>query len=342
MNLLILGGTIFVGRHLVEAALERGHTVTLFHRGKHAADMFPDVERFMGDRTKEEDVEALAVSLTEKERHFDAIIDTCGYFPRAVRLTAERLAPFADAYCFISSISVYADFKQDGLDETASVGTLTDESVEAVTGETYGPLKVLCEQAAEAAFPGHTLNIRPGLIVGPYDPTDRFTYWPHRVAEGGTVLAPENPDVPTQFIDARDLAEWTIRMVARGKTGVYNATGPDYPLTLGEVLETCQTVSGSDAQFVWASADVLKKHEVAAWSELPLWIPSEDDMVGLNRVSVDKAVRNGLTFRPVSETVHDTLFWDRGRSQEGTWRTTLTQEKEQAVLAALTQPENGS
>lgn len=335
MNFLVIGGTIFVGRHFIEAALARGHAVSLFHRGKHSPDLFPDVPRFLGDRTKEDDVANLVRQLAENGQHFDAIVDTCGYFPRAVRLTAERLVPFADAYCFISSISVYADFAQASLDEAAPVGTLADETVEQVTGETYGPLKALCEQAVEAAFPGRTLNVRPGLIVGPHDPTDRFTYWPHRVAQGGRILAPESPGVPTQFIDARDLAEWTVRMLERNKTGIYNATGPDYDLTLGDVLETCRAESGSDAEFVWAAAEVLKQHEVAPWSELPLWVPTEGDTAGLNRVSVAKAAADGLTFRSLSQTVHDTLVWDRTRPQESSFRATLAPEKEQAVLAAM-------
>ena len=188
MNLLILGGTVFLGRHLVEAALARGHAVTLFNRGQHNPDLFPEVERLRGDR--DGDLQAL------EGRRWDAVVDTCGYVPRVVRASAEMLAPNVDHYTFISSISVYADTSKPGIDEQAPVGTLDDPTTEEVTGESYGPLKALCEQAAEAAMPGRVLNIRPGLIVGPHDPTDRFTYWVRRVAEGGEVLAPGNPHAP--------------------------------------------------------------------------------------------------------------------------------------------------
>jgi 2'-hydroxyisoflavone reductase len=328
MNLLILGGTIFLGRNLVEAALARKHTVTLFNRGKHNPDLFPDVEKIHGDRRNPDDLQALA------GRSFDAVIDTCGYIPREVASSANLLAGQANMYCFISSISVYSDVSNAGVDESGPVGTLADPTVEEVTGETYGPLKVLCEQAAELAFPEKTLTIRPGLIVGPHDISDRFTYWPHRVARGGEVLAPEDPEILTQIIDVRDLSEWTIRAVERGITGVFNATGPDYPLTIGELLEACRSVSGSDATFTYVSAPFLKEMEVKPWMELPLWVPTSDGGAGFNAISVEKAIRKGLTFRPISETVHDTLFWDRGRPQENTFRNTLTPEKEAAVLAA--------
>ncbi len=205
MKLLVLGGTVFLGRHLVEAATARGHSVTLFNRGQHNPELYPEVEKLRGDR--DSDLSAL------QGRRWDAVIDTCGYLPRAVRASAELLADAVDHYTFISSISVYADFHTPAMDESAPVGTLADETVEEVTGETYGPLKALCEQAAERALPGRVLNIRPGLIVGPHDPTDRFTYWPVRVARGGEVLAPGRPHVPVQVIDGRDLAEWTVRMV---------------------------------------------------------------------------------------------------------------------------------
>lgn len=330
MNILILGGTIFLGRHLVEAARERRHTVTLFNRGKHNPDLFPDVEKVVGDRNQEADLDRLL----EGGRAWDAVIDTCGYVPRQVRLSAQKLAGRVGAYCFISSISAYADFKEYGRKEEDPVGTLEDPTVEEVTGETYGPLKALCEQAAEGAFPGRALNIRPGLIVGPFDPSDRFTYWPHRVAQGGEVLAPEGPDIRTQVIDVRDLAEWNIRLLEKKAAGVYNATGPDYPLTMGDVLETCQSVSGSDARFTYVPADFLERHEVKPWIELPLWIPASVGMQGMDRVNVDKAIKSGLTFRPLSETIHDTLIWDRSRPQEGAWKNTLTAEKERAVLEA--------
>ncbi len=239
MKILILGGTLFAGRHLVEIALRRGIEVTIFHRGQTNPQLFPTVERLYGDRDG---------GLTALEgRRWDAVIDTSGYLPRVVRASADLLSEAVDHYTFISTISVYADTSQQGITETAPVGVLEDPTTEERTGETYGPLKALCEQEAEAALPGRVLTVRPGLIVGPYDPSDRFTYWPYRVAQGGEVLAPESPALPVQIIDVRDLAAWILDMVSAGRTGVYNATGAAGSLTLGAVLETSQEVSGSDS-----------------------------------------------------------------------------------------------
>src|SRR5262249_55921530 len=245
MKLLILGGTIFLGRYLVEAALAAGHDVTLFNRGQHNPELYPEVEKLRGDRDG-----GLAAL---RGRRWDAVVDTSGYLPRVARASAELLADAVDHYTFISSISVYPHFRSLGTDESAPVDTLDDPNIEEVTGETYGPLKALCEQAAEQALPGRTLVIRPGLIVGPHDYSDRFTYWVRRVAQGGEVLAPERPDWHTQIIDVRDLAEWTLRMAERRLVGVYNATGPAYDLSFGQLLDTCRAVSGSDARFTWVS-----------------------------------------------------------------------------------------
>jgi 2'-hydroxyisoflavone reductase len=333
MDLLILGGTIFLGRHLVEAALARGHAVTLFNRGQHNADLFPSVEKLRGDRNG--DLGALA------GRRWDAVIDTCGYVPRVARASAELLAGAVDHYTFISSISVYPSLPEPGMDESAPIGTLSDESVEAdgplpeVTGETYGPLKALCEQAAEAAMPGRVLNVRPGLIIGPHDPTDRFTYWPRRIARGGEVLAPGSPEGAVQVIDARDLAEWTVRMVEGGKTGVYNATGPENPLTMRSVLETCRAVSGSDATLTWVDEEFLLNAGVAPWTELPLWVPArEESMAGFSAVNCGKAIAAGLTFRPLADIVRDTLAWDATRPADREMRAGLKPEREAEVLAA--------
>ncbi len=328
MKLLILGGTVFLGRHLVEAALERGHQVTLFNRGQHNPELFPNVEKLRGDRDPNvgEGLFALA------GRRWDVVIDTCGYIPRIVQASAELLAGAVARYVFISSLSVYADFSQPGMDESAPVAVLEDPTVEKVTGETYGPLKALCEQAAEAALPGRVLNIRPGLIVGPHDPTDRFTYWPVRVGRGGQVLCPSGPDYPEEMIDARDLAEWTIRMAEEGKTGVYNATGPDYDLTLGEILETSRRVSGSDAAFVWVDSEFLLKQGVQPWMEMPLWIGESPEYAGFARVSCSRAVADGLTYRPLAETIQDTLDWAASRPEDYEWRAGLTAEKEAELL----------
>ncbi len=331
MKLLILGGTVFIGRHLVDAALERGHEVTLFNRGQHNADLYPTVERLRGDR--DGDLTAL------RGRRWDAVVDTCGYVPRIVRASAEALADAVDHYTFISTISVYPDFSIKNMDEDAPLATLEDPSVEEVTGETYGGLKVLCERAAEQTVPGRALIVRPGLIVGPYDSSDRFTYWPHRVARGGEVLAPGQPENRTQlnarwtqFIDARDLMDWTLQAVERRLTGVYNATGPAYTVTVGRVLDTCKEVSGSDARFTWVDDDFLTEAGVAPYTELPLWVPATPEMAGFATVDCGKAIAAGLTYRPLDDTIRDTLAWDQTRPVDAERENGLTPEREAELL----------
>ncbi len=325
MRLLILGGTVFLGRALVEAALARGHTVTLFNRGQHEPELYPEVEKLRGDRDGGLDV--------LRGRHWDAAIDTSGYVPRLVRASAKLFADTVGHYTFISSISVYSEFRHAGMDESTPVGTLADPLVEQVTNETYGPLKALCEQVAVQAMPGRVLNIRPGLIVGPHDPSDRFTYWPWRAARGGEILAPGFPGRPTQFIDVRDLAEWTLTMVERGQVGIYNATGPAEPLPFGVLLEACRAMSSNDAQITWVDEAFLAKHEVGPWIELPLWIPEADpDMAGFARVSCAKAIAAGLAFRDLASTVRDTLTWAQSRPADYTWRAGLTPAREAELL----------
>lgn len=325
MKILILGGTIFVGRHLVEAAQARGHEVTLFNRGQHNADLFPAVEKLRGDRDGD-GLDALA------GRSWDAVLDTCGYVPRVVRQSAERLAGSVSRYVFVSSISVYADTRAAGVDEDSPVGILEDTTTEEIAGDTYGPLKALCEQEVQAALPDGALILRPGFIIGPQDPTDRFTYWPHRIAQGEDVLAPGRPDQPIQVIDARDLAEWTIRLVEQGATGLYNATGPDYPLTLGALLQTCKTVSGSDARLVWVPDEFLKENGADTSTLLPFYLPQSSESDGLMGASIAKAVAAGLTFRPLADTVNDTLTWDNARPWDDSRKVSLSPERERALL----------
>ena len=327
MNILIIGGTRFLGRHLVETALARGDTVTLFNRGQSNPGLFPQVETILGDREK--DLEKLS------GQRWEAVIDTCGYFPRLVKLSAQALKDTVERYVFISSISVYSDLSKIGIDEKDPVGTIEDENLEEITGESYGPLKVLCEKAAQAAFPKRALIIRPGLIVGPHDPTDRFTYWPVRVARGGEVLAPEKPQVTVQIIDARDLAEFTIRLIEQKTTGVFNATGPDYELNIGEMLEACKRVSGSDASFKWAPVDFLTANKVEPWSDLPVWIPDRPAEAGFSRVDISKALAAGLTFRELDQTVKDTLVWAQTRPSGYEWRAGLRPERETELLKLL-------
>lgn len=327
MRILILGGSVFLGRALVEVALMRGHNLTLFNRGQSNPDLFPQVEQLHGDRAA--DLSVL------RGRHWDAVIDTCGYVPRIVRLSAEALTGATDHYTLISSLSVYADVSQPGLDESAPVGTLQDETVEQVTGETYGPLKALCERAVEQTWPGRTLVIRPGLIVGPFDPTDRFTYWPHRVAQGGEVLAPGRPARCLQFIDVRDLAEWTLHMVERKQTGVYNADGPLQPLPMEELLNACWAVSDSKASLTWVSEEFLAEQKVEGWSQMPLWVPESDPSnAGFFAFDNRKAVAAGLVFRHVQETVRATLEWDATRPADHVWRAGLTRKREAELLEA--------
>jgi 2'-hydroxyisoflavone reductase len=322
MDLLILGGTRFLGRYLVEAALGGDHRVTLFNRGLSEPDLFPEVETIKGDR--DGDLSAL------RGRRWDAVIDTCGYVPRVVRASAGLLADAVDHYTFVSSISVYPDNMGPGADEGAPVEELEDPTVEEITGETYGGLKALCERAAEEEMPGRILNVRPGLISGPHDPTDRFTYWPRRVAAGGEVLAPDRPELRVQFIDVRDLAGWMVKMSAEQQTGTYNATGPAYELRMGKLLEECEAVGG-DAKIVWVSEEFLEENGVEPFTELPLWVPRE--YAGMLAVDCGKAIAAGLTFRPVSETIRDVLEWDTNRA-EPDLAAGLEPEKERELLSA--------
>jgi 2'-hydroxyisoflavone reductase len=332
MKLLILGGTKFLGRHLAGAALARGDEVTLFTRGRTNPDIFPGVERLRGDR--DGGLDAL------RGRRWDAVVDTSGYVPRVVRASAELLADAVEFYAFISSMSVYADFSSPN-DEGSKLATLEDESVEEVTGETYGALKALCERAVEEVVPGRVLVARAGLIVGPFDPTGRFTYWTERVARGGEVLAPAPAERQVQLVDARDLAGWILRMCDARHAGVFNASGPDYRLTMGRFLEGCRVGTDSDARFTWVGERFLLEKGVQPWAELPLWIPesSETHRCFLAE-NCDKAFKAGLTFRPLAETARDTVAWQRAGSpgfiQEGlvAHEHALTPERERELLLA--------
>ncbi|MCB1184244.1 twin-arginine translocation signal domain-containing protein [bacterium] len=335
LRILILGGTRFLGPATVDVARARGHHVTLFNRGVSNTHLYPDLPKLKGDRFG--DLASLATG------EWDVCIDNSGYVPGTVTEAAELLHGRVGQYIFISTISVFADFSIKGMDETAAVGTLTDEQIAAaqgmrdITAENYGPLKALCEQANTNVFGEKACNIRPGLIVGPMDRSDRFTYWPVRVARGGEVLAPGTPDDPTQLIDVRDLAEFIVLAAERGLGGTYNCTSPSGELTMGEMLETCRRVSGSDASFTWADADFLAAQEVAAWTDMPVWVPLEGEEAGHPFIDVRRAVGAGLTFRPISETVRGTLDWWATVEQERKdkpMRAGVTAEREAEVLAA--------
>ena len=305
MRLLVLGGTKFLGRATVEAALERGHEVTLFNRGETNPELFPEAEKLRGDR--DGDLSAL------KSREWDAAIDPSGFVPRVVRASAEALQGSVGHYLFVSSISVYDELGEPEFDESARTVTLEDPTTEDYLTmgpvNTYGGLKALCEEVVRETFPdGHAL-VRPGLIVGPHDPSGRFTYWPLRLAGGGDVLAPGNPARQVQIMDVRDLAGWMLQLAEQRTTGTFNATGPRQPLTMGEVLETCNEIGGAEARLVWVDEPFLLEQEVGAWMELPLWV-SEVDTWFL-QADVSRAVAAGLRFRPLEETARDTLAWAR-------------------------------
>jgi 2'-hydroxyisoflavone reductase len=324
MKVLILGGTRFVGRALVETALAQGDEVTLFNRGVSSPGLFADVEQVQGDR------DGGLAGL--HGRSWDVVIDTCGYVPRLVGDSARLLADAVGLYVFISSISVYADPVSPHSDEHAPLATMADPETEAVTNETYGPLKVLCEREVTRVMDGRALLVRPGLIVGPHDPTDRFTYWPVRIAAGGEVLAPGTPSAPVQFIDVRDLGMWIFKAIGEGVIGPYNATGPAEDLQMKELLETCREVSGAASSFTWVEDQFLLDHEVRPFADLPFWLPAAES--GMMQVNIAKALERGLRIRPLAETIRDTLAWAARRPADHQWQAGLPPEQEAALLAA--------
>ena len=335
LRILILGGTGFTGPYQVKYALSRGHKVTTFNRGKtHPGELPPEVEQLIGDRNGK--LDAL------KNRQWDVVIDNPTTLPAWVRDAAQMLKGNVDRYVFISTISVYPDpLPASGVDENAELAKYdgpdpykeTLEAMRAGGFKTYGPLKVLSEKEAEKWFPGKTLVIRPGLIVGPRDETDRFTYWPVRIDRGGEVLAPGNPDDPVQYVDGRDLAEWTIRMVENREAGVYNATGPAKPIGVGGMLSGIKDAEKSNATFTFVPNDFLKQQKVEAWSDMPVWAGDE---LGLSRTKIDRALSKGLTFRPLADTARDTLAWFKSLPSErqAKMKAGLTPEREAEVLAA--------
>jgi 2'-hydroxyisoflavone reductase len=316
MRVLILGGTVFLGRHLVAAARAAGHEVTLFNRGTHG-DVVPDVEQIHGDRHGD---------LSALDRSWDAAIDTNAYLPWSVERVAGALRDRVPHYTLVSSISAVADYSRADYDEAAPLHVLEDEAAARVRAagpespearELYGELKAACERAAEFALPGRALIVRPGLIVGPHDPTDRFTWWVRRAARGGDTLAPGRPGRGVQMIDVRDLAAWMVRMVEARTVGVFQATGPDRPLAMGSVLEACAAVSASAVHWTWVDEGFLLDAGVQPWIEMPLWIPEGGDprVRFLMAADVSRARRVGLVFRPLADTVRDTLEWDRARGE---------------------------
>lgn len=322
MKLLVLGGSAFVGRHFVHEALHRGHEVTLFNRGNRPA-LFPEAEQLVGDRNI--DVSALA------GRRWDAAIDVSGYTPRQVRLAAECLADAVPHYTFISTVSIYARPVQPYSDENAPLAEAADDATSEVTAETYGSLKVRCEEVVAERFPGRALIVRPGVVVGPHDPSDRFSYWLWRWSKGGEVLAPDSPELPVQFIDARDLASWVLESVRQRLDGVFNAVRPAGTTTLGELFRACREVTSLEAAVTWVEEAFLLEQGVKPFVELPLWLP--EALRGLALISGERASAAGLRHRPLADTVADTLAWLEvsGAFQ---YRAGLMLERERALLAA--------
>ena len=316
--MLVLGGTQFLGRHVVEAALERGHAITLFNRGQTSPQLFPELEKLRGDR--DGDLGALA------GRDFDAVVDTSGYVPRIVRETIDALGEVGH-YTFVSTMSVYSEEARDQGEEGA-VAQLPEET-EEVRFDTYGPLKALCEDVVRERFPNAFIP-RPGLIVGPWDHTGRFTYWPQRFAQGGRILAPAPREAPVQVVDVRDVSAWIVRSAETRLAGTYNTVCPT--LTMEEVLETCQSVARTEAEVVWVDPEFLVEHEVRAWMELPLWIGADESDASFMRAPVDRALAAGLRHRPLAETVRDTIDWVASGEAPVEPPAGLDGKKEQAVL----------
>jgi len=356
-KILILGGTGFLGPKTVAAALARGHEVTIFNRGKREK-LLPlegNVEHLYGNRDpdlpadddKGADGKLLHPDATPKGleqlagRSWDVAIDNSGYFPRHVDASATLLAKTVKQYIYISSVSAYADesIPARGGDETVKLAELADPKVETMGAqfEYYGGLKVLCERAAEAAFPGRAAIVRPGYIVGPGDPTDRFTYWPVRVSKGGEVLAPGAAEDPLQWIDVRDLADWLVTLVEHGTAGTFNAIAPAAPARWGDVLQACVDAAPG-AKLEWVSADWLAKNGAGDEDAFPIWTAPTGKFAGFHRWSNARAKAAGLTFRPIGDTVKAILEWYPGEVER---RVRVTHELEEKAKANGTPPPKG-
>jgi len=332
-SVLILGGTGFLGPAVQEAALARGHSVTLFNRGRsetlrqnneRPSNVMKGVEVLYGNRdpnktadADNEGVKGLKVDPNSPKglsqlvgRKFDAVIDTSGYYPRMVKASAELLAPNVKQYLFISTISVYKDNSKPGADTTAELATTTDPTLEKMSNEAYGPLKALCEQAVSDALPGRTTIVRPGYIVGRRDSSRRFLSWPVRASQGGVMIAPGSPSDPIQVIDVRDLADFCMELIDRGVMDTFDATGPTTGLTWGMTLDACKAASSNDTTLTWIPADFLEQQGVM--EAMPIWIPPINEYAGFHTRNVDKSVKAGMKLRPIGDTCKDALAWYQG------------------------------
>ncbi|MGG3560755.1 NAD-dependent epimerase/dehydratase family protein [Neobacillus rhizosphaerae] len=342
MKILVLGGSRFLGRTFVEEALSQNHEVTIFNRGNQNVGL-KDVEIITGDRFGD---------LSElKNRYWDTVLDTSGFIPSTVKKSTELLKDRVNQYSFISSISVYQDWVPENLDETYPVLDMSfEKSIELskdVNGpiyEYYGHFKALCERIAEMNLPGRVLNVRAGQLIGPNDYTDRIPYWVHRVAKGGKVLVPGNENRRVQLIDNKDLSQWILNMMSSNSSGTFNATGPDYPLTMKQFIDACLRVTGSDAEIVWADEEFLLDQKVTPWTEMPLWVPEnaplsselEKPWKGTFSINIDKAVKSGLTFRMLDESISDIYEWEKTRHiSQYEWKSGMRAEREKELLMLL-------
>ncbi len=340
LEILVLGGTGLIGPPMVEYAIARGHEVTLFNRGKTNAQLFPDLEKLRGNRA--DDLSAIETAIAAG-RTWDVVIDNTASVPRWVTASAGLLEPAADHYLYTSSISVYAGHATPGADESAAIGEISAEEEAAVrtpqdiTGENYGPLKARCEEEARKAFSAErTCVVRPGLIVGPGDYSDRFTYWPVRIYRGGEVMAPGNPDDPVQFIDCRDLGEWYVRLAEGKVTGTFNGVGPRSPITIAGLLHGIRATVSNDITLIWVAAEFLEEHEVRPWSQMTAWIPPEGEYAGFATNSIARALDAGLAFRPLADTAVATVeYWNSlPGDRRANPRAGCPPELEEKVLAA--------
>ncbi len=324
MKLLVMGGTGFVGRAFVEEAAARGHEVTLFNRGQKNPELFAHLEQIHGDRGV--DVSGL------DGREWDAVFDSSGYVPRVVDMSAQRLKNSVQSYLFISTISVYRHSLIPNQDESGELAATEGLTTQDVTGESYGSLKVLCEERVRHAFGNRALIVRPGWVVGPHDTTDRFTHWPLRMARGGDVLVPDVKDQPLQFIDARDLGEWCLGLLERRVTGTFNATGPETPYSLEQVLTACAV--GTDAKLIWADPDFLVKNDVQPSRDFPFVLGYDGASYGMTQIDNSKAKKAGLKFRPLAESIKDTLAWAQTLPADHKWPVGLPADREAELLKA--------
>jgi 2'-hydroxyisoflavone reductase len=327
LRILILGGTGFIGPYQVQYALDRKHTITLFNRGKTNSSLFPKVPRLIGDRNLPDGHDAL------KKGTWDVVIDNPTANPKWVRGAGEALKGRVGHYMFISTISVFSDNSKP-VDENGPLNSPSDIDA-PYNAQAYGSNKVRCENEAKNQFGDNVTVVRPGLIVGPGDLSDRFSYWPVRIDKGGEILAPGAPTDPVQYVDAQDLSQWIIRLAESRTMGTFNATGPKTPTTIAEMLYGIKAVTTSNATFTWVPAEFLAQKQVRAWSDMPVWVPSTGETAGFARVNCNKAYNAGLTFRPLADTAKDTLTWYHGRpaAEQEKARAGLAPDKEKTVLA---------